>query len=357
MLSPLAWRRGHPVHLVAHRAAAELTSLQNVTLHRVPKPFNSYLLGEPLLGWAGQRWGRRISLQGGRVLTNGGNCAFGDVNWVHFVHAADHSPTRAGLLRRCKGWWTRRGALVAERQALRKARLILANSERTRRDLIDLVGIDAGRIHTVYYGIDRDRFRPLSAEERQAARQRLGWPAQRPLAVFVGGLGDRRKGFDTLYTAWVELCRDPAWDADLVVIGRGAELPVWEARSREAGLEQRIRFLGFRADVPDILPACDVLIAPTRYEAYGLGVQEALCCGLPAFVSRSAGVAECYTAELAGLLLDDPEDAVVLAKRLVEWRSANEKYRLATLPLSDRLRSRSWDDMAAQILQLTQSVP
>ncbi|MDK2408772.1 glycosyltransferase [Aphanizomenon sp. PH219] len=53
-----------------------------------------------------------------------------------------------------------------------------------------------------------------------------------------------------------------------------------------------INFLGFRADVPNLLRAADCLVAPTRYEAYDLGVHEALCCGLPAIVSADAGVDE-----------------------------------------------------------------
>jgi glycosyltransferase involved in cell wall biosynthesis len=353
----LAWglaRRGHPVHLVAHRAAEDLTALPNVTLHRVARPAGWHLLGEPLLGWAGRRWGRCISGQGGRVLVNGGNCCFGDVNWVHYVHAADVSVTTGGPLRRLKTWWSRRSGRAAERRSLLRARLILANSERTRRDLIERVGVTPERIRTVYYGTDHERFRPASPEERLAVRRREGWPEGRPIAAFVGALGDRRKGFDVLFAGWRRLCRGD-WDADLVVIGTGAELPAWRARVREAGLEERVRFLGFRRDVPELLPACDVLVAPARYEAYGLGVHEALCCGVPAFVSRSAGVAERYPAGLDDLLLDDPADEEGLARRLLAWRAGVERYRMALKPLTEQLRGRGWDDMVEEMLGLMEA--
>jgi hypothetical protein len=45
----------------------------------------------------------------------------------------------------------------------------------------------------------------------------------------------------------------PNWDADLVAIGVGAELPLWQRRAVEAGISSRIHFLGFRSDVPDLL--------------------------------------------------------------------------------------------------------
>ena len=119
--------------------------------------------------------------------------------------------------------------------------------------------------------------------------------------LFIGALGDRRKGFDTLHKAWEMLTRRSATDPLLVVIGQGALLPEWQQRTRAAGLERSITYLGFRNDVPRLVRAADMLVAPTRYEAYGLGVHEALCCGLPAVVSADAGVAERYPAELADL--------------------------------------------------------
>ena len=110
----------------------------------------------------------------------------------------------------------------------------------------------------------------------------------------MGALGDVRKGFDTLFEAWRRLVGDPGWDARLVVVGTGTSLPSWRARAVDEGLGGSIAFLGFRDDVPDVLAACDLLVSPTRYEAYGLNVQEALCTGLPAIVSAGAGIAERY---------------------------------------------------------------
>jgi glycosyltransferase involved in cell wall biosynthesis len=207
----------------------------------------------------------------------------------------------------------------------------------------------------VYYGTDPERFHLITAAERAAARARLGWNNDRPVAVFVGALGDRRKGFDTLFSAWQTLCRDPRWDCDLAVVGSGAELPAWQQRAREAGLAERIHFLGFRQDVPQVLAACDVMVHPARYEAYGLGVHEALCRRVPALVSAQAGVAERYPPELHDLLIPDPEDAADLADRLRHWRNNLGRIAADVLSLSNSLRSHTWDRMAEQIVQLVQA--
>ncbi len=343
------------VHLVAHRAADDLLACPNVTFHRVPKPANSYFLGEPLLDRAGRRRAAEISDAGGRVIVNGGNCQWGDVNWVHYVHAAYTPAVAGGALRRLKGRWSHRVFLARERDALTRARVVIANSHRTKRDLVGRLGLRPERVHVIYYGTEPGAFRPATAEERRATRAELNWPAERPVVAFVGALGDRRKGFDTLFAAWAELCKDGAWDADLVAIGTGAELPAWRARvAADDRLAPRVKFLGYRTDVQRLLGACDALVAPTRYEAYGLGVQEALCCGLPALVSADAGVAEQYPPELAGLLLPDPDDAADLARRLRAWRDRREDCARQARTLGERLRHYTWDDMARRVTDLIQ---
>jgi glycosyltransferase involved in cell wall biosynthesis len=165
-------------------------------------------------------------------------------------------------------------------------------------------------------------------------------------------MGDRRKGFDVVYDAWRALCRRPWWDAQLVVVGAGAELASWRARAERDGLSPRIQFLGFRRDVPRILAASDALVSPARYEAYGLGVHEALCSALPALVSSEAGVAERYPASLASLLLDDPESAEALVEALIRWRDRIAAFQTLMLPFCEQLRARSWDDMARAIVSL-----
>jgi glycosyltransferase involved in cell wall biosynthesis len=347
--------RGHEVHLVAHRAADDLTGRPNVFFHRVPKLAGSYFLAEPLLDRVGRKWQKCILARQGRVVVNGGNCLGADVNWVHYVHGAYRGQVHGGWPRRLKQWLTHRVFARQERRALARARLVIANSERTRHDLVERVGVPEERVQVVYLSVDGERFRPVSAAEREATRKGLGWPTDRLVAVFIGALGDRRKGFDTLFAAWAELCRRPEWDADLAAIGSGAELPTWKHRAKEAGIETRVHFLGFRQDVHEILPACDVLVSPTRYEPYGLGVHEALCCGVPAIVSRSAGVAERYPPEFADLLLNDPEDARALAARLRDWRARRASYHLEARNLAEQLRGYTWEHVAERIVRLMES--
>lgn len=343
-------RQGGPVRLVAYRVEDSLLRYPNVRFIRVPKPANAYLLGEPLLAAVGRFWAARTLAEGGQVVANGGNCEVPAANWVHYVHGA-HTPEPTGSpLRQWKGRLSHRVYLRREQRALRRARLIIANSERTRQDLLAATGVEPARVQVVYLGSDPSRFPPTSPALRREARASLGWPQDRRVALFVGALGDRRKGFDTLFEAWARLCVREAWDVDLRVVGTGAQREAWEHAARGRGLTERIHFMGFRDDVPRLLAAADLLVSPTRYEAYGLGVHEALCVGIPALVSRAAGVAERYPSTLQDLLLEDPEDVGALVRRLEDWRARGPELAPAVAALSSQLRAWTWDAMAAELV-------
>jgi glycosyltransferase involved in cell wall biosynthesis len=317
----------------------------------VPRPLGSHRLGFPLLDRAGRGAAASLASRAPVVVANGGNCRADDVVWLHYVHAA-YAPDAPRWFFRRLVRYDRAQAMRDELAAVQRARVVIANSGRTRRDAVELLGADEGRVEVVYYGIEPERFRPPSDDERAEARRTLGIDGDAPAVAFVGALGDRRKGFDTLFAAWRALAAEPGWDATLLVVGTGAEAGAWERRAREAGLGARMRFLGFREDVGTVLAACDALVSPTRYEAYGLAVHEALCRGLPALVSRDAGVAERYPEEMRALLIDDPDAAEELRRRLVDWRARREEHRAAAIRLSAELRGWTWDDMAARIVDI-----
>ena len=342
---------GFETHLAGYRVADDLASHPGIVFHRVPKLAGSYFLSQPMIGVLGRRWAGAVAARGGHVLVNGAVCNWNDINWVHYVHAAFEPQVASGILRSAKGRLRHRVNLAAERRILRRARVAITNSDRTRLEVIERLGLPGDRVRTVYLGIDPSLFRPPTADERTVARARIGAPPGRAMVAFVGGLGDRRKGFDTLLSAWTRLCADPQWDADLMVVS-GGELSMWKTSAARNHIAARVRFLGFGEPrfVADVLWGCDVLVLPTRYESYGRVGQEALCCGIPALVSNASGIAEQYPADLAELLIPDPENAEDLAARLRRWRAARDMWRERVRPLSTALRNHTWLRMAEQMI-------
>jgi glycosyltransferase involved in cell wall biosynthesis len=243
-----------------------------------------------------------------------------------------------------------------EKAVIPRAARVITTCHHTKQDIQRHMGVPGEKIDVVYMGVDGHLFRPATPDERRATRSEFGWSSDRVLMAFVGALGDRRKGFDTLFTTWERLCSDAAWDADLVVVGRGMELPRWKALAAERGLANRIHFMGFVKNLPGLLAACDAHVLPSRYEGYSLSTQEALSCGIPAFITQTAGIAERYPEPLQELLIKDPNNATALVEQIRNWRNRMGDFQQTIQPLSQTIRMHSWNDMAKQMFDIICSV-
>jgi glycosyltransferase involved in cell wall biosynthesis len=341
--------QGREVSVVTHLIDPSLAAHPRLHTWIVKKPVGAILLGESALRSAAIRVARDVTTRWpkARVVANGGNCPWPDINWAHLVHAASETfDNDAPLWFRAKNRLNRRKALGDESRAYGAAKIVIANSERTRRDLIS-AGVSSEKIRTIYLGCGPD-LKPVTPEQRVRARAQFAVPVDAPVACFVGALGyDRRKGFDTLLAAWQAA---DLRDAYLLVAGGGRGLSSWQSQVRQSGCAERIRLLGFTDQVKEVLAASDLLVSPARYEPFGLNVQEAIACGVPSIVSRSAGAAELYSPDLNHFLLDDPNDANQLSEMLRSWHRDTVQARLAFGCLREKLHSYSWRDMAHKFI-------
>ena len=343
----------HAVYLVGHDIDETLSQREGVTAMRVERPAGSIALGEGRLARRAAEIADQVKFANpdAIVVANGGNGIAPDVNWVHYVHHASHFEDEGTpAMLRLKNRYAEHVFRRHEYKAIRAAGLVVANSDLTRRHVIDLLGVDPQRVATVYLG-SNSNWAPASEEHRNSARKWLGIEADKLVVSFVGALGhDKRKGFDTLWKAWLQLSAEKSWDAHLVVAGGGRQVEHWK---RLAGkIADRVHVLGFTDRVRDVLAASDLLVSPVHYEPFGLNVTEAICCGVPAVVSACAGVAELYPADLRPYLLAEPRDHVELAQKIKRWHSDLEGSRRNFAEFGSRLRERSWQAMADDLIDL-----
>jgi len=347
--------RNIPVHVVTHHIEETLLSHRDLRVDRIAVPVRSWLAGERLLSVRGRQVAYRTTQlhPGARVVVNGGNCLWGDINWVHCVHHAWTSGVIDGpWIHRQKHRLAAAAAKRREIRSLRAAKLVIANSPLTRRHLIEFLEMKPDAVHAVQLGSESN-WMPVTTMEREAARQHLGLVPGKLVIAFIGAIGyDNNKGLDILLRSWGELRRQPGWDADLIIAGDGRALPQWKNRVSMTDFSQNIHFLGFTQRIPEVLAAADLLVSPVRYESYGLNVQEALCRGIPAIVSAGAGVADRYPRQLSALLLPDPEDTADLTRRILMWRSARQYWKERVVEFSNELRAYSWRDMAERFYEL-----
>ena len=161
-------------------------------------------------------------------------------------------------------------------------------------------GIEARKIKKIYQGVDIQKFIPVaSAEEKRAARAALGLPQQR-LAIFVGGIIDR-KGVKELLTAWIDV-QAQVKDATLVLVGPydfGAENENMVTLNQYVdGLRKLVElnslqvvWVGKTDKVEDYMRVADVFVFPSKKEGFGNVIIEAMACELPCIVTPMDGVA------------------------------------------------------------------
>ena len=196
---------------------------------------------------------------------------------------------------------------VVPRSVLR-ADVVIAVSENTARDIVDIFGIERGRIEVVPHGVSA-KFHPLSADERAEARARLKLPER--FILFVGTV-EPRKNLETLLDAWVMMRDRP----DLVVVGSWGWL--YESiREKMARLGPRLHHL--ESVDPDELPAiyslARVVAHPAWYEGFGLPPLEAMACGTPVVVSDRSSLPEVVGGAALVVPADQPD----------AWRKALEQ--------------------------------
>ena len=186
---------------------------------------------------------------------------------------------------------------------------IVVNSRTTRRIMLDSAPwLDGSSTVVVHNGIDVDRFRGVEPAE-------LRVPADGVSVGFVGRFVDW-KGVLTLAEAWREVAPSIP-RAYLVLVGEGEEEP--EMRRRLEGVE-RVRWLGFREDVPEVMAALDVLVYPSVMEGFGLAAVEAMASGLPVVAAEAGALPEVVGDGGAGTFVP-PHDPSALAhaiRRLVD---------------------------------------
>jgi len=202
----------------------------------------------------------------------------------------------------------------------RRADHIIAVSEATRRDIVDLYGIPEVKVTAIPHGVsprfapDRPQLLLLQGEGSQMAksgvREKYRLP-DAPLILTVGTL-QPRKNHVRLIQAFAQI--DP--DARLVIAGgKGWGYDQALAEAARLKIAERVIFTGFvdDGDLPDLCRAATVFAYPALYEGFGLPVLEAMASGVPVVASNASSLPEVVGD--AGLLVD-PLDVAALADAL-----------------------------------------
>lgn len=231
----------------------------------------------------------------------------------------------------------------------RLASHIIAVSETTRRDIIELYGVAPERVSVVYNGVAEGFADPLDPDLSLRTLARFG--VDRPFFVCVGNLGTR-KNQQGIVRAFARLLDQQDIEHDLVLVGQATE----SARDIMAEImgskwKDRIRVTGFvgRDELRALYAGATASVYASLYEGFGLPILESMACGTPVITSSVSCMPE--IAGDAALLVDPGDEEAIGAAFLRMIEDDNLRRRLSE---AGRLRAGkfSWSEAARRTARI-----
>ncbi len=207
-----------------------------------------------------------------------------------------------------------------EKKSYNNSECIVAVSEIVKKDLVE-AGISPRKISIITNGVDCIEFYPDSNKQNLPKKKIL----------FIGDIKTNRKNVLSVIGAIPYLPKN----ISLVIVGDIQESP-FPKMVEQMGLKTRVKFYGFRKDIPSIMKDCDLFVFPSFYEACPLVVNEALASGLPVITASKVGNEKITVG--AGIAIKDPMDKYELAKAVTRiltddqlWHKMSKQARVNAL--------------------------
>jgi glycosyltransferase involved in cell wall biosynthesis len=235
--------------------------------------------------------------------------------------------------------------LAGTRWSIHAATRVIAVSQATARDVVDLAGGNPQRVRVIYEA-GASQVCPTTAAQA-AVRSRLNLPDR--YALYVGTL-QPRKNLARLVAAYTRLIERDATDFDLVLAGRITPHLADLAESiRRGPLAGRIHLPGYvaEADLPALLAGALCFCYPSLHEGFGLPVLEAQQVGVPVMTSNNSSLPE-----VAGdaAILVDPLDVEAMAQAMLDLSRDNDLRARLIAAGHANVQRFSWDKAAAETL-------
>lgn len=203
-------------------------------------------------------------------------------------------------------------------------RAVIVNSEMVRKEITHFFHISDEKIHTIYNGVDLERYNPKHRDTVGAMlRQKLHIGPNQPIALFVGS-GYQRKGVPQLIMALARIGKP----FTLWVVGKNS-VSKYKKMAKRLGVEKQITFFGKQTDVQPFYAAADFFVLPTLYDPFPSVALEAMASGLPIVVTKQCGAAEVICHGREGFVLEGQDDESLAGYMEHLFESASVRARMS----------------------------
>ncbi|MBY4870413.1 glycosyltransferase family 4 protein [Burkholderia anthina] len=233
---------------------------------------------------------------------------------------------------------------------LKKAALLLSNSEFSRQEGIEYLDYPAERIIAVSSAIE-DSFKPLSIDAAEANRLRRQFGINDAFLLYTGG-ADERKNLPRLIEAYSLLAKDIRARVQLVLVGKIPEGVIAELRrhAQQFGVtDVELKFTGYVSDddLHALYAICEAFVFPSWHEGFGLPALEAMACGVPVICADAGSLPEVMGWQDA---MFDPLDTSAISRKIAQvLTDANFREQLREHGLTQATKF-SWEAVARRAI-------
>ena len=236
-------------------------------------------------------------------------------------------------------------------RTLRTADKIIADSNSTKRDLINYFNVPEEKIRVILLAAD-EKFKALNNEKINEVKQKYN--LKYPFILYVGGLAFH-KNIPTLIKAFYKIKKDEKKQKLVIAGGKGWKYKEIFETIDKLNLQNDVIFTGYVLDVdlPALYNAADLFVYPSLYEGFGLPPLESMACGTPVITSNTSSLPEVVGD--AGIMID-PHDVDGLADAMHKVLS-NEGLRDDMIKRGlERAKMFSWERCARETLEVYEEV-
>lgn len=236
-------------------------------------------------------------------------------------------------------------------RTLKTADKIIADSNSTKKDLINYFNVPEEKIRVILLAAD-EKFKPLNKEEINEVKQK--YYLNFPFILYVGTL-EPRKNTPSLIRAFYKIKKKNP-QHKLVITGKKG----WKYKEifetiDKLNLQKDVVFTGYVSDedLPALYNAADLFVYPSLYEGFGLPPLEAMACGCPVITSNTSSLPEVVGD--AGIMIN-PHDVNGLAKAMYEVLTNESLGEDKIKKGLERAKMFSWEKCARETLKVYEEV-
>ncbi len=200
------------------------------------------------------------------------------------------------------------------------------------------------RVHGV--GVNTERYKPANILGQIDLRSQYGYESN-DFLMFYAAEFNRNKNHKLLIHA-LALMKEEAISTKLLLAGVGPLLEECRQLAFQLEVENMVQFLGYRDDIAQILPMCDVAVSSSIREGLPVNIMEAMACALPIVATRNRGHKELIEDQVNGFVVH-PDNVYMFAERLLKLKRSKDLRQAMGLENLRRVRSYSLTEVGQEL--------